>query len=71
MLDDADLDAAVAEGVLTQDRADALRSFAAKRRSAAIAELADEERFRFMRGFNDFFFAIGILLLGFGLWCSS
>jgi hypothetical protein len=67
MLEDADLDAAVAEGVLTQDRADALRAFAARRRGTEAAEIADEERFRFMRGFNDFFFAIGILLLGFGL----
>jgi hypothetical protein len=68
MLEDADLDAAVAEGLLTQDNADALRAFAARRRGGTVpAETPDDEHFRFLRGFNDFFFAIGVLFLGIGI----
>ncbi len=63
-----DLDAAVAAGVLPQMQADALRVFVAERRTGAPkAGEAEDERFRFMTGFNDFFFAIGILLVGFGM----
>jgi hypothetical protein len=68
MLDEADLDAAVAEGLLTQDSANALRAFAARRSGGpAPAETQDDEHFRFLRGFNDFFFAIGVLFLGIGV----
>jgi hypothetical protein len=67
MLDDDDLDAAVGASIVTQAQADALRTFAAGRRKFGAAERADEERFRFMRGFNDFFFAIGVVLFGAGL----
>ena len=67
MLDDDDLDAAVGEGLVTQAQADALRTFSVQRRKFGAAERADEERFRFMRGFNDFFFAVGVVLLGAGL----
>ena len=63
-----DLDAAVAAGVMPQAQADALRVFVAERRSAAPKQGdTEDERFRFMTGFNDFFFAIGILLLGSGM----
>ena len=63
-----DLDAAVAAGVMPQAQADALRVFVAERRSVAPKQGdTEDERFRFMTGFNDFFFAIGILLLGFGM----
>jgi hypothetical protein len=63
-----DLDAAVDAGVIPQAQADALRVFVAERRSAVPKQGdAEDERFRFMTGFNDFFFAIGILLLGFGM----
>jgi hypothetical protein len=65
MVEDDDLDAAVADGVLTQAQLDALRTFVTSRR--ASAERADDERFRFMRGFNDFFFAVGIVLFGAGI----
>ena len=41
------------------------RAFADGRRRSA--ERADDERFRFMRGFNDFFFAVGIILFGIGI----
>jgi hypothetical protein len=41
-----------------------LRDFVARRASARTVDEIDEERFRFMRGFNDVFFSIGIVLLG-------
>jgi hypothetical protein len=59
-----DLEAAVAAGVLPETQADALRAFVAKRHLAPVRSGMEDERFRFMRGFNDFFFAIGIVLLG-------
>jgi hypothetical protein len=59
-----DLDAAVAAGVVTTRQADALRDFVATRKAAPVAYGMEDERFRFMRGFNDLFFAIGIALLG-------
>jgi hypothetical protein len=65
MVEDDDLEAAVADGVLTQAQLDALRTFVTSRQ--ASAERADDERFRFMRGFNDFFFAVGIVLFGAGI----
>jgi hypothetical protein len=67
-IESEDIDAAVAAGVMPQTQADALRAFVAKRRRSRLAQNGQEdERFRFMTGFNDFFFAIGILLLGFGM----
>ena len=65
MIDDDDLDAAITANVLTQPQVDALRAFVGSRRVSA--ERADDERFRFMRGFNDFFFAVGIVLFGAGI----
>jgi hypothetical protein len=65
MIEDDDLEAAVADGVLTQAQLDALRTFVGSRRLSA--ERADDERFHFMRGFNDFFFAVGIVLFGAGI----
>jgi hypothetical protein len=63
-----DLDAAVAAGVLPQAQADALRRFVGEQRRSRLEQAGrEDEHFRFMRGFNDFFFAIGILLLGFGM----
>src|ERR1700761_7632348 len=63
-----DLDAAVTSGVIPQSQADALIAFVAERQRARFAESGQEdESFRFMSGFNDFFFAIGILLLGSGI----
>lgn len=67
-IESEDLDAAVVAGVMPQAQADALRAFVAERRSIAPKQGdMEDERFRFMTGFNDFFFAIGILLLGFGM----
>jgi hypothetical protein len=65
MLDEDDLEAAVAEGIVTPAQHEALRVFVGSRRHAA--ERADDERFRFMRGFNDFFFAVGVVLFGIGI----
>jgi hypothetical protein len=62
-----DLDAAVAEGIVTDAQAAALRDFTAKREKQRAIARGHEERFRFMRGFNDFFFAVGVLMLGFGM----
>ena len=63
-----ELDAAVTAGVLPQTQADALRAFVAERRRTQLTQIVQEdERFRFMSGFNDFFFAVGVLLLGFGI----
>ena len=53
--------------VVTQAQADALRTFSRQRQKIGVAERADEERFRFMRGFNDFFFAVGVVLFGAGI----
>src|SRR5690242_17001508 len=61
-----DLAAGVAQGIITDAQANALRTLAAERAKARAAALSHEERFRFMRGFNDFFFASGVLLFGFG-----
>jgi hypothetical protein len=67
-LENEDIDAAVAAGVIPQAQADALRAFAAERRRVPLAQSGQEdESFRFMTGFNDFFFAIGILLFGSGI----
>jgi hypothetical protein len=67
-IESEDIDAAVAAGVMPQAQADALRAFVAERHRSRLEQAgAEDERFRFMTGFNDFFFAIGILLLGFGM----
>jgi hypothetical protein len=62
MLEDADLDVAVQEGIVTGTQATALRELARRRERARAAALGHEERFRFLRGFNDVFFAIGVVL---------
>src|SRR5581483_4638187 len=64
MLHEADLEAAIAEGIVTRDQAGALRALAEKREHERAAAIGHEERFHFMRSFNDFFFAIGVALLG-------
>jgi hypothetical protein len=62
MLQDADLDAAVAEGVVSEAQAAALRELARRRERERAIALGHEERFRLMRGFNDVFFSIGVIL---------
>lgn len=67
-IESEDIDAAITAGVMPQSQADALRAFVAQRHRSRLEQAgAEDERFRFMTGFNDFFFAIGILLLGFGM----
>jgi len=61
MLQD-DLDAAVRENIITAQQATAMRELAQRRERERAIELGHEERFRFMRGFNDVFFSIGVLL---------
>ena len=63
---DADLAVAVAQGIITDAQATALRALIAQRANVDAAARRDDERFRFMRGFNDFFFASGVLLFGVG-----
>ncbi len=59
----ADLEAAVAKGVLDQDAADSLTEFLIQNRN--VASDPDEERLRLITGFNDIFVTIGIgLFLG-------
>jgi len=58
----ADLDAAVAAGVIGRAEADRLADFLA-RREAGPARQEDAESIRFVRGFHDIFLTIGIVLL--------
>jgi hypothetical protein len=67
MLQDADLDAAVAQGIVTDAQAAALRDLAHRRQRERAVALGHEERFRFVRGFNDIFFAIGVVLFVLGV----
>lgn len=67
MLQEVDLEAAVAQGIVTAEQAVALRALAEQRARGSATPLGHEERFQFMRSFNDFFFAIGVALLGGGL----
>jgi hypothetical protein len=60
MYSDDDLDAAVAEGVLTSEVAAAFRGFVARRQSAYDA---DEENVRLITSFNDIFVTIAAVLL--------
>ena len=68
MLEDTDLDAAVAAGIVTPAQAAALREIAASRTRERAISQGHEERFRFMSGFNDFFFAVGVVLFICGMW---
>ena len=66
-LHETDLDAAVADCIVTAEQAAALRAFSAKRARDRALALGHEERFHFMRSFNDLFFAIGVALFGGGM----
>ncbi len=67
MLQEVDLEAAVAEGIVTAEQAHAMRALAERSTREKAVALGHEERFHFMRSFNDLFFAIGVALLGGGL----
>ena len=70
----AELEAAVAKGVLDRNAADSLTEFLVQNRNVAPGD-PDEERLRLITGFNDIFVTIGIALflgalfylLGYGL----
>jgi hypothetical protein len=64
MYSDADLDAAVAGGVLTADAVTGFRAFINAQRSSSVV---DEEHFRLLTGFNDIFVSIAIVLILIGL----
>jgi hypothetical protein len=67
VLSDDDLTLAVTQGIVTEPQAAALRELAQQRSKVRAIALGHEERFRFMRGFNDFFFAVGIVLFAAGM----
>lgn len=67
MLRQDDLDIAVGRGVITPEQSDALIAIAAERHRARAFAVGREERFRVLGGFNDFFIAVGVVLLGLGL----
>jgi hypothetical protein len=59
--DRAELEAAVAKGVLDRNAADSLTEFLIQNRDEAASD-PDEERLRLITGFNDIFVTIGIAL---------
>jgi hypothetical protein len=60
MYSDGDLEAAVSAGAITPEAAEALRSHIARARDT---DVADEEHFRLITGFNDIFVSIAIALI--------
>jgi hypothetical protein len=67
MQKDADIDAAVAQGIVTPEQATALRDLARQREREHAIALGHEERFRFLKGFNDVFVTIGLVLFLLGV----
>lgn len=62
-----DLSVAVEQGLITEAQAEGISRIAAERRTHRAFAVGREERFRFLGGFNDFFVAVGVMLLGAGL----
>ena len=71
MLTRADLDEAVKSGIITETQAAALQELPAKRQAARHRHALADERFVFMKNFNEFFIALGIVLLSIGLWAAN
>ncbi len=63
MLREEDLKAAVDSGVITAAQQAALESQAASRHAARPFIAGRDERFRFLRGFNDVFLSLGVVLV--------
>jgi hypothetical protein len=63
-----DLRAAVAAGVLSEAQASRLMALAEARAGYRGAMAADDEPFELFRGFNEVFVALGVALLGAGVW---
>ena len=61
MIEQADLDAAVAANLLSPEQRTSLTELARQRQQASLG--ADEEHFRFITGFNDIFVTIAAVLL--------
>jgi hypothetical protein len=71
MLTRADLDEAVKTGIITEQQSLALQELPAKRHAERRLHALSDERFVFMRNFNEFFIALGVVLLGIGLWAAA
>jgi hypothetical protein len=71
MLTRADLDEAVKNGIITPEQSLALQELPAKRHAARHQHALSDERFVFMKNFNEFFIALGVVLLGVGLWAAA
>ena len=71
MLTRNDLDEAVRGGIITAAQAESLLALPAKRHDTRQAMTLRDERFVFMRSFNEFFISLGVVLLGIGLWTAS
>jgi len=67
MLTRADLDEAVKSGLITEGQAAALQELPAKRQAARHRHALADERFVFMKNFNEFFIALGVVLLAIGI----
>ena len=63
-----DLRAAVAAGVVSEAQAARLTTLAEMRAGYRGAMAADDEPFELFRGFNEVFVALGVALLGLGVW---
>lgn len=71
MLTRADLDEAVKSGIISPEQSIALLDLPAKRHAARHQHSLSDERFVFMKNFNEFFIALGVVLLGIGLWAAA
>ena len=71
MLTRADLDEAVRNGIINEQQALALQELPARRHAARHRHALGDERFVFMKNFNEFFIALGVVLLGVGLWAAA
>ncbi len=71
MLKQKDLEAAVAADIISEDQLDALNDFAVSRRTPRGFAVGKDERFKLLGGLNDFFVAIGVVLLGSGVWYGA
>ena len=72
MLNMSDLQAAVAEGIISQDQAERLRDFSSRLSSSSgeameFSQDTRDEPFRLLRGFRDFFIAVGIVIFAVGI----
>jgi hypothetical protein len=71
MIRNDDIEEAVSRGIITRPQAEQLFSIAANRHKARSFAVGSEERFRLLGGFNDFFIAVGVVLVGVGLFSGG